>query len=51
MSVKEWMGNIIKEEENEKFLEGGKDFINDEEIEELLQKNRNPSPKSARHHC
>lgn len=48
MSVKEWMGNIIKEEEDEKFLEGGKDFINDEEIEELLQKNRNPEPQKVR---
>ncbi len=41
LSISDWMKSIIKEDETAQFMRGGKDFINDEEIEELLRKNRN----------
>ena len=47
-SISDWMKDIIKEDEIIPFMEDGKDFINDEEIEEILRKNRNPSKEKVR---
>jgi len=48
VSVEEWMREIIKEDEIDRYLENGQDFINDERIEELLNANRNPEPTKVR---
>ncbi|MCX7668414.1 MAG: [FeFe] hydrogenase H-cluster radical SAM maturase HydG, partial [Atribacterota bacterium] len=48
LPVKEWMNGIVKEEEVEKYLSNGRDFINDETIETLLQQNSRPDPKKVR---
>lgn len=45
---KEWMENVIKENESTRYMENGKDFINDEEIWEELRKNRKPEPQRIR---
>ncbi|ADY72802.1 biotin and thiamin synthesis associated [Desulfurobacterium thermolithotrophum DSM 11699] len=47
-AVKSWMHNVIKREQYEKFMEGGKDFINDEEIWEKLKENSKPEPSKVR---
>ncbi len=39
---KNWMQNVIKEEEIKKYLNNGKDFINDSLILEKLNSNKNP---------
>lgn len=44
----DWIKNIIKEDENAPFMENGNDFINDEKIEEILAKGRNPQKKKVR---
>ena len=38
---KNWKNMVIKEEENAKYLEGGKDFIDEPEISRLLKTRRN----------
>lgn len=45
---KSWMDMVIKEGEITKYMENGKDFINDEEIWEKLRKNQNPDPSRIR---
>jgi len=47
MPVSDWVKDVIKEEEISKFA-GDVDFINDEEIENIIQKNRNPSAGKIR---
>ena len=47
-SVKDWVQAQIKEEENEKYLIDGKDFIDDEKINNLLKANQNPSKEKIR---
>lgn len=47
-SIREWMQSIVKEEEIKRYLTDGQDFINDEEIEELLRKCQNPEPQRVR---
>lgn len=47
-SVKDWVQAQIKEEENEKYLIDGKDFIDDEKINNLLEVNQNPSKEKIR---
>jgi len=47
MPVSVWMKDVIKEEEITKFAGNGV-FINDEEIENIIQKNRNPSAGKIR---
>lgn len=44
-SEKNWMENVIKEDEIIRFMENGKDFINEHEIWEKIQKNMAPEPK------
>jgi len=45
---KTWMDMVIREEEITRYMENGKDFINDDEIWEKLKKNSNPDPKRIR---
>lgn len=45
LPVKEWMRGVIKEEEVERYLSNGRDFIDDEAIETLLRQNSRPDPK------
>lgn len=46
--VKEWMEKRIKEDEVKRYMDNGKDFINDDEIWEKLEKHKNPDPKQVR---
>jgi 2-iminoacetate synthase len=46
--IEAWMDGVIKQDEISRYLEGGRDFINDAEIEGLLEYNRNPDPKEIR---
>jgi 2-iminoacetate synthase len=48
MQVKEWIKNAIKPEENEKFLENGHDFINEEALHKALKENKTPSRQEVR---
>lgn len=48
LNVREWMRSIIREEEVKRYLKDGRDFIRDEEIEELLRKHRYPEPQKVR---
>ncbi|MDI6640929.1 MAG: [FeFe] hydrogenase H-cluster radical SAM maturase HydG [Elusimicrobiota bacterium] len=48
MTEMSWVKNVIKEEQITKYMENGKDFINDEEIWEKLNKNTNPKPQKIR---
>ncbi len=48
MKIKNWIKNIIKEDEIIRYEKSGNDFINDEKIEKLLQSNRNPSKVKVR---
>jgi len=43
-----WMSAQIREDEIERYLEGGRDFIADDEIERLLRENRAPDPRHVR---
>lgn len=45
---KSWMDSVIKEDEIKKYMENGRDFINDEEIWEKLRENQNPEPSRIR---
>ncbi len=47
-SIKSWMNQVIKKEQHEKFMENEKDFINEEEIWEKLNKNKNSDPSKVR---
>ncbi len=42
LSVKEWMDNVIKPEQVERYRENGKDFIDDNYINELLLRKKQP---------
>lgn len=39
---RDWINSVIKEDEISKYLDNGKDFINDNEIWEKIYKNNNP---------
>jgi iron-only hydrogenase maturation rSAM protein HydG len=45
---KNWMKNVIKEDEITKYMVNGKDFIDEEEIWKKLEENRNPEPQKIR---
>ncbi|WP_353684473.1 [FeFe] hydrogenase H-cluster radical SAM maturase HydG [Thermodesulfovibrio sp. 3907-1M] len=45
---KAWMDMVIKEDEVTRYMENGRDFINDEEIWEKLSKNQDPEPSRIR---
>lgn len=46
--VKEWIGNVIKPEQIERYRDGGQDFIDDEHINELLMAKRQPDAQEIR---
>jgi len=48
LAIRDWTESIIKETEITCYLEGGKDFIDEEEIDRLIQKNRTPDRKKIR---
>ena len=48
MTIREWAGRVIEDAEIERYLEHGRDFINDDNIERLLRANRAPEPKRVR---
>lgn len=48
LAIDSWMKNVIKEDEISRFMHNGDDFINDEEIERLLEENKNPSKSKVR---
>ncbi len=48
ISTVEWAGSIIKQNEIDKYLLNGKDFINDEEIFNKINKNKNPNAGKIR---
>ncbi len=45
VTTEKWIENVIKPEEYEKYMKNGKDFIDDDEILEKLDKNNNPDEK------
>ena len=47
-AVQEWTGRVIKEDEIRRYLECGRDFVADDEIECLLSENRAPDPQRVR---
>jgi len=47
-SVKEWVSNVIKPEENEKYLHNGRDFIDEAYINETLLKKQKPEKAEIR---
>lgn len=48
LSISNWIRDTIKEDEITRFTQNGNDFINDGEIERLLDKNRNAEPQRVR---
>ena len=48
VSIVDWTENIVKENEFNFYLEGEKDFINEEKIEQQLEENKNPDAKRIR---
>ena len=48
LAIRNWTESIIKEAEITRYLEGGKDFIDEEEIDRLIQENQNPDRKRIR---
>ena len=47
-SVAEWQKNLIKQDEIDRYLDNGKDFIDEDRIESRIQKNQNPDPQRVR---
>ena len=48
ISVAEWQKGLIKQDEIDRYLDNGKDFIDDEAIESEISKNRAASPERIR---
>ena len=48
MDVKDWMKQVIKPAEIEKYLVNGEDFINEKLIFDSLEKYKNPDPGQVR---
>ncbi len=48
IELNSWIKKRIKEEEVNKYIENGSDFINDQEIIEKIENNRNSDPKKVR---
>ncbi len=47
-SVREWMDNVIKQDEIDRYLDNGKDFIDDELINKQISDNLNPDKNRIR---
>jgi 2-iminoacetate synthase len=48
LSVKDWMPQVIKPEENTSYLVDGNDFIDDDKLIDAIQSNQNPSREEVR---
>jgi len=48
IAVQEWADHVVKDDEIERYLEDGKDFIADDKIDSLLRENRPPEPQRVR---
>jgi len=48
LSVKNWKDNLVKQDEIDRYLEDGKDFIDDDAIEAEIEKNRGASTERIR---
>jgi 2-iminoacetate synthase len=48
MKVSDWINQTLKPEENEKYLQNGEDFINDDELHEALANNVKSSKEEIR---
>ncbi len=48
VSTTDWMRTVIKEDEITRYMEDGRDFIDEEGIEALLRSNQNPDPQRVR---
>jgi len=47
-SVEPWAGRVTAEKEVRRYLEHGKDFVDEDEIERLLRESRDPEPQRVR---
>ena len=47
-TVDKWMDGVIEEDEISRYLDCGRDFVDDDEIERLLGENRDPEPQRVR---
>jgi 2-iminoacetate synthase len=47
-SVKDWVRSVVKPEENYKYLQSGRDFVDDDAIEAALRNNRKSSKQEIR---
>ena len=47
-SVKDWTASVIKQAEIDKYLDGGKDFIDEEQIFADIEKHKNPDKQQVR---
>lgn len=48
LSASAWINNVIKPEEFEKYLDNGKDFIDDDKIWQQINDSVEPSPERVR---
>lgn len=48
VNVKEWMSKVIKDDEIDKYLVDGKDFIDDDKIHSQIGSNKNPDKSRVR---
>jgi len=48
MKASEWMESVVREDEITRYLDRGKDFIDDVEIERLIEDNKNPDTRRIR---
>ncbi len=48
LNLEDWTDAVIKDDEITRYLEGGKDFIDDQAIERLIEENKNPDPRKVR---
>ena len=48
MNAKDWAAAVIKQDEIDKYLVGGKDFIDEGKIYEELEKQKNPDKQQVR---
>ena len=44
----DWMARAIKQDEIDRYMEGGRDFIDDDKIERLLREHRSPDERQIR---
>ena len=47
-AVREWANQVVEEKEIERYLERGRDFIDEDRITRLIRDSRNPAPRRVR---